>query len=692
MERYRGNAVDCLEANFRYVAKAGLHNRQSYDEIREALRREGLAEDRLPSDESLRAYRKGGEMQAFADHCREFELLAYRRQAQWAAIERAGGYAPSIQVAIFELLESVHESLAAKGDDEAALAPAELAKLSSSLASLQRLAQSESARQTREELENLRQELERARQAKGAGPVMASLRVKEALDRIFGLAGPAAAPEPEPAAAAPEPPSGANAEPAPQSEPEPAVAAPGVPARGQTPDWEQYRSFFLPYQWQWIVDDRRAKLCEKSRRVGWTYCSSFRRVRRALEHAGLDAWWMTRDLVTAREFIRYCKQWCLAANAVARGLEGEELEDLVPEREIKAQVIRFRNGSRICVLSSNPDAAAGKGGDLGLDEFALHPRQELLYQVARPVIMWGHQLEIISTHRRRDTVFNRLIAESRGANAMRWSHHRVTLPDAVAAGLVEKINAAGAARGLPPLSREAFIARERAGCLDEAMWRQEYLCEPQDGDSSLLAWEAIRDCEAAPEDLAGLDLCLGRGPRVAGMDVGRSADRSAIWVLELLGDVAYTRELRVLDRVPFAAQLDTLGEMLRRHQVSHCCIDATGSGAMLAEEAARQFRVCQVQPVTFTAPVKEQLALGLWRRCEERRLRLPADAAVREDLYKVQRVAARGGRWRYEAPRDASGHADRFWALALAIHALPALPEPAAGERLPVHEELPRAW
>jgi len=44
--------------------------------------------------------------------------------------------------------------------------------------------------------------------------------------------------------------------------------------------------------------------------------------------------------------------------------------------EVKFQYLRFDNGSRIIAFSSNPYAMAVFGGDVGLDEFAKHPRAE----------------------------------------------------------------------------------------------------------------------------------------------------------------------------------------------------------------------------------------------------------------------------------------------------------------------------
>ena len=51
-------------------------------------------------------------------------------------------------------------------------------------------------------------------------------------------------------------------------------------------------------------------------------------------------------------------------------------------------------------------------------------------------------------------------------------------------------------------------------------------------------------------------------------------------------------------------------------------------------------------------------------------MRIPdGDNALREDLSSVRREMSLSGAPRFVAERNASGHADRFWALALALSA-----------------------
>ena len=57
------------------------------------------------------------------------------------------------------------------------------------------------------------------------------------------------------------------------------------------------------------------------------------------------------------------------------------------------------------------------------------------------------------------------------------------------------------------------------------------------------------------------------------------------------------------------------------------------------------------------------------RHFEERTLRIPGNRSLRLDLSAVKRIVTSAGNVRFDAERTEDGHADRFWALALALHA-----------------------
>ena len=82
-----------------------------------------------------------------------------------------------------------------------------------------------------------------------------------------------------------------------------------------------------------------------------------------------------------------------------------------------------------------------------------------------------------------------------------------------------------------------------------------------------------------------------------------------------------------------------------------------------------RFGTSKVEAVNFTGPIKEALAYPLKGAMEDRMVRIPDDARIRADLRKVQKTTTTAGNIRFVAESTADGHADRFWALALALHA-----------------------
>ena len=433
-----------------------------------------------------------------------------------------------------------------------------------------------------------------------------------------------------------------------------------VPASG--------RSYFLPYQERWIADDAPFKLFEKSRRIGATYATSYRCLQKCLRRHGFTQWVSSRDLLTAKEFITdYVARWCKLAQVAATGLAGEHIQVVDPERDIKAFVAEVPlTGSRIVSLSSTPAAFAGKGGDVLLDEVDLHADPGTLIDMAMPCTMWGGQLEAVSAYAvdgSPASVFARLCAEAKAANPMRASFHRVTLLDAVDQGLVEAIVAAtGRAQ-----SREEFVSQVRAKCRTESAWQSQYMCNPQDDGGALLPYGLIAACEA---DAAALQTHRDpAAPAYLGIDVGRKRDLTVFWLLRRVGDVLWTDQVRTFDRTLYRAQLDAAAELIRSARVARCCVDSTGIGAMLAEELQLRFGQYTVEQVQFTAPVKLDLGMPLLQTFQDRGVRIPGDPAIREDLHKVRKTVTAAGNVRLEAEADETGHADRFWALALAIHA-----------------------
>jgi len=436
-------------------------------------------------------------------------------------------------------------------------------------------------------------------------------------------------------------------------------------------------AIFLPYQNAWIKDESRLKAMEKARQIGLSWSTAFASDERAAaQGARYDEWVSSRDDIQARLFIEDCKLWAQVMNRAAKDL-GEVVLDA--EKRISAYVLQFASGRRIHSMSSNPDAQAGKRGSRILDEFALHADQRKLWAIAYPGITWGGCMEVISTHRGSYSFFNQLIREARhGGNPKKISLHRVTLQDALDQGFLFKLQQALPADAEQQDMDEAeyfdFIKR---GAADEESFDQEYMCIPADDDAKFLEYGLITACEYS----GGTNWQRGlegpfQGRLYAGVDIGRKKDLTVLWVVEVLGDVAYTRHVEVMERMRKSEQEKILYPWFEL--CDRVCIDATGLGIGWADDAQDKFGERRIEGVTFTGQVKEAMAYPLRGAMEDRKVRIPEDPKIRSDLRKVQKVTTAAGNIRFVAESTPDGHADRFWALALALHAT----ETAVG---PVH-------
>jgi len=427
----------------------------------------------------------------------------------------------------------------------------------------------------------------------------------------------------------------------------------------------------LPYQTNWVRDSSRIALAEKSRQIGWTWASGYKIVsRKALSSARLDAWISSRDDIQARLFLEDCKNFAGLLNLGAQDL-GEKVID---ESGHSAYVLSFANGLRAHSMSSNPDAQAGKRGDRVLDEFALHPDPRKLYSIAYPGITWGGSLDIFSTHRGTANYFNQLIQEIRHkGNPKGISLHRVTLQDALDQGFLYKL------QGKLPQDDERMGMDEaeyfnfiKAGCADEESFAQEYMCVPSDDASAFLSYDLIDGCKYQAGEkwqmtLAELAAC--KDELYLGGDIARVKDLTVFWVIRKVGSFRPTVHRIAFRNVSFEEQERSLYELLSLPTLRRACLDNSGLGRQLVERAQKRFGSFKVEAINFTASVKEELAYPLRAAFEDRTVRIPDDQTVIASHRAIRKETTKSGNVRFVAEHTEAGHADDFWAHALALHA-----------------------
>ena len=402
-------------------------------------------------------------------------------------------------------------------------------------------------------------------------------------------------------------------------------------------------SILLPYQLRWVQDASRFKIALWARQTGKSFATAAETVLHCALHPGTLWVVLSAGERQAIEWMRKARQW---AQVVQLALEAYDETRPASEAVMTRAEIAFANKSRILAIPANPDTARGYSANLVLDEFAIHERPWDIWAAIYPSItnpLSGQKLlRVVSTPKGMGNKFADLWFKNDA-----YSKHKVTLPEAVAQGL--GVN----------------LEELRAGVDDPDIWAQEFLCEFIDSSSVLLPYDLIAKCEVPELTLSGVP---ESAPLYIGMDIGRSKDLSVIHVGAKVGDVTHLVRTEVLRAMPFAEQLRILCSIARDERVRRVAIDATGIGAMLAEEARRALGG-KVEGVVFTVKTKGELYASLRRAFEDKTVRIPATRELREDLHALRRNVSSSGSISYAAPHTEGGHSDRAAALALLLHA-----------------------
>lgn len=455
------------------------------------------------------------------------------------------------------------------------------------------------------------------------------------------------------------------------------------------------------YQKNWVQDKSRFKIGVITRQGGKSFGTSLEAVLDCYERK--TKWvFLSAGERQSKELMATAAMHARAINLAVEQIESEfHAED--KDRTVYKQLeIVFPNGSRIIGLPANPDTARGHSAHILLDEFAFHKDSHAIWKALFPTVTRGYKIRIISTFKGKSNKFYELFFSAptrhrfdgpdfthvgdRGG----WAKHIIDIHQAVEMGLSLKDD-----EGHPCEPEDLRLALN-----DDDAWEEEFECVPSDEASAFLSHELIstvedvrlertpswvtRLIEAAEENYAAykrtkiepsLPLHILQnvefiGELFAGFDVGRKKDLSVIWVDQKINHVLRSLAIIDLKQKPFFVQKQVLFTLLKQSAVRRVCIDETGIGAQMAEEAEDLFGSQRVECIPFTAGNKETLAVGLKNNFEDKASEIPADNIIRNSLHSVKKYPTATKHFRFDAERtDATGHADHFWAKALCVQA-----------------------
>lgn len=423
----------------------------------------------------------------------------------------------------------------------------------------------------------------------------------------------------------------------------------------------------LPYQKTWLGDKSPVKVVEKSRRIGLTWAQALDDVLKASTSGreGMDVLYISFNQDMTREYIDTCAEWAKKLQVVA-GKVNEDIFRDGDEREIKAFRIDFASGHKILALSNRPSNLRGKQGRVIIDEAAFVEDLPELLKAALALLMWGGQVIIISTHDGAENPFNELIQDVRAGN-LPYSLHRITLDDALSAGLYRRICRV-TKQDWTPEAEEAWRADLIKTYGDGA--DEELFCIPRQSSGAYLTTTMIEACMddmpvltwTPPADnfvdwplpvaerytrgwiaerveplLAGLPKDRAH---FCGVDFGRSGDLSVFWPATEEKDLRlvppFVLELR---NCPHRTQEQILFAILDgMPRFSGVSLDARGNGSALAESARQQYGPGLVREVMISESWYRETMPLLKSGIEDKALRLPKDAGILSDFRSLRVV------------------------------------------------------
>ena len=247
------------------------------------------------------------------------------------------------------------------------------------------------------------------------------------------------------------------------------------------------------------------------------------------------------------------------------------------------------------------------------------------------------------------------------------------------------------APGMITSERVALFGNERIQAIyanmPEEDFQQEYETVFADQSTAWITWEEITDSQSAlvchtatsrEKDISAAmaaidalrdDIRRGAVEQVfaGGVDVGRSRNTSELFLVGRSTLDSYPLRLMVtLDNMRFDEQKDVLSYALDTLPIARLLIDRNGLGMNLAENLEAAYPG-KVEGVNFTQPQKVLWATDVKMLLTQRRAPLPVDKDLAYQIHSIKRLVSAAKNLIFDTARNEKHHADKFWALALAL-------------------------
>jgi len=217
-----------------------------------------------------------------------------------------------------------------------------------------------------------------------------------------------------------------------------------------------------------------------------------------------------------------------------------------------------------------------------------------------------------------------------------------------------------------PLIKPEFLEEMRRNMTEQA-YRMEYEAEFVEASSCYFQQDLIRSCiDPSLEFLPSIEAQIEDSEYYGGVDFGKLQDYSAISIIRRDDDIIrlfYCQDFPL--ETPYSNVIGCLVRANQKFKFRRVQVDQTGVGEPVLEELNNQ-RV-PAEGLTFTVKTKEDLLSCLKIAMEQRRLRMPYNRRLCEQINEQQYAYSKSGHLQFSHPEGS--HDDMLWSLALGVWA-----------------------
>lgn len=447
-----------------------------------------------------------------------------------------------------------------------------------------------------------------------------------------------------------------------------------------------------------FIKNRNRYICLlKSRQTGFSFVVAIKGLVKALDPARTQ---YTKQFVSyneedAQEKIRYAKQFYDSIPARYKKKLVHQTATMLEFEDIGGKTT-----SRLISLPCRPPR--GKNGDVCLDEFAIYlPRlSKEIYTAASFCTLRKGCIEVGSTPLGTIGKFYEICSDrDKYPNFDRyfipWWYAGVMCKDV--RGAVQFAKEMTTEERVKKYGTDRLISLFNNSTLED--FQQECECTFIDSSASYISLELIyantpgrreddipaniendeeyfnvkRDIEIknfrnADELILNYDPDKNGSPLYMGLDIGRTKDATVFYIIGIVNGKKRSVLRHEMRNAEFDSQAGVFDRLMENLPIYRSCIDDGGIGRNLAENAKKKYGE-RVELYHFDLQSKEILAMEVKTGLERREFELENDRDFHAQIHSIKRTPSSGGSFRYDAERNENGHADSFWAWALANHA-----------------------